>query len=388
MVSQISAATLSDRLDGGTDGVGTADLLVVDTRPAESYEAWHVPGAANVPYDPDEGLDRETVDGVNALADSRQVVAICGKGLTSTPFAFDLEAHGYVEPVVVEGGMEAWSTVYETVEVPTTDAGLELHQVQRRANGCLGYVVGDAATGEAAVVDPTRHTDRFKVVAEEAGLTTTRVLDTHVHADHLSGGPDLADTLDVPYHLGAAARERGVRHEYEPVADGETLAVGDVTVEALHTPGHTTESTSSLVDGSYLLTGDALFVDSVGRTELEFGEAEAARGADRLYESLHETLLPLPDDTVVLPGHAPVGSDGRWDTGAPGEPHVARLGDLEARLDLLSMDRAAFVDHVVEDAPEKPANYETVLAHNLGQDTVQDERRRTELEVGPNNCAA
>jgi len=101
------------------------------------------------------------------------------------------------------------------------------------------------------------------------------VLDTHVHADHISGSPTLADEVGVPYHLGDAARERGVEYEYDPLPDGDVIEVGDVEIEALHTPGHTSEMMNYLVDGELLLTGDTLFVDSVGRTELQFGEDDA-----------------------------------------------------------------------------------------------------------------
>jgi len=160
-----------------------------------------------------------------------------------------------------------------------------VRQVQRRAKGCLGYVVGSKEVGEAVVVDATRQTDQFKVAAQDAGLSIARVLDTHVHADHISGSPTLADEVGVPYHLGDAARERGVEYEYDPLPDGDVIEVGDVEIEALHTPGHTSEMMNYLVDGELLLTGDTLFVDSVGRTELQFGEDDASRGAELLYDS-------------------------------------------------------------------------------------------------------
>jgi len=143
-----------------------------------------------------------------------------------------------------------------------------------------------------------------------------------------------------------------------------------------------------LVDGELLLTGDTLFVDSVGRTELQFGEDDASRGAELLYDSLHETILNLPDDTTILPGHLTVTSDGRYENGSPGEPLEARLGDLRDELDFLGLDREAFVERLTEDTPEKPPNYETVIAINTGKETVEDESEATELELGPNNCAA
>jgi glyoxylase-like metal-dependent hydrolase (beta-lactamase superfamily II) len=313
---------------------------------------------------------------------------MCGKGLTSTPFGFELDQRGYDDVTVVKGGMEDWSKVHEVVPVEARDDDLVVLQFQRRAKGCLGYLVGSKSAGEAVVVDATRQTDMFEVAAAEHGLTITCVLDTHVHADHISGSPALANALGVPYHLGRQAAERDVEYDYEPLADGDTLELGDVEVEALHAPGHTSEMTNYVVGDEFVLTGDTLFVDSVGRTELQFGEADAASGAELLYETLHDTLGNLPDDTTVLPGHLTVTTDGRYENGEPGVPVAATLGDLFDSLDLLQPDEAAFVDRLASDPPEKPPNYETVIDVNRGVERVDGEREATELEMGPNNCAA
>lgn len=382
MVKNITAEQLADEIDADEQ------LTLIDTRPEDSFEAWHVRDAENVPYDPAEGLSEDQLNEVNALVDGQPVVAICGKGLTSTPFAFELDEHGYDDVSVVTGGMEAWSKLYEVVPIETSRDDLIVRQVQCRAKGCLGYIVGSKQAEEAVVVDATRQTDQFKVAAQDAGLPITRVLDTHVHADHISGGSALADEVGVPYHLGDAASERGVEYEYDSLSDGDVIEVGDVEIEALHTPGHTSEMMNYLVDGKLLLTGDTLFVDSVGRTELQFGEDDASRGAELLYDSLHETILDLPDDTTILPGHLTVTSDGRYENGSPGEPLEVRLGDLREDLDFLGLDRDAFVERLTEDASEKPPNYEAVIAINTGRATVDDENEATELELGPNNCAA
>ncbi|WP_336003134.1 MBL fold metallo-hydrolase [Halorientalis halophila] len=382
MVESITVERLADRIDADEQ------FTLVDTRPTDSYDAWHVRGAENVPYDPSEGLDQQQLDDVSKLADGRSIVAICGKGLTSTPFGLELAENGFEDVSVVSGGMEAWSKVYEVVPIPTDDEDLVVRQVQRRAKGCLGYVVGSRSSGTAVVVDATRQTDQFKVAAQDAGLVIDGVLDTHVHADHISGGSKLADAVGVEYYLGDHAEDRGVEYEFTPLSDGEVIEVGDVTVEALHAPGHTSEMLNYRVGDELLVTGDTLFVDSVGRTELQFGEADAAHGAELLYETLHETILELPADLTVLPGHVAVTSDGRYENGSPGQSISARLGDLGEELALLQLDREAFVDRLRDDAPEKPPNYEDVIAINTGTEDVGTEQEATELELGPNNCAA
>jgi glyoxylase-like metal-dependent hydrolase (beta-lactamase superfamily II)/rhodanese-related sulfurtransferase len=382
----------------------------VDTRPAESFESWHVHGAENVPFDPTEGFDDEHREAVEAVADGEPVVVVCGKGLTSTPFGILLEDDGYErrdnghaderasghaderasghadDVTVVRGGMQEWSTIHEVADVGNED--IVIRQLQRRATGCLGYVVVDPGTGEAVVVDPTRQTDEFAVAAEAAGLTVTGVVDTHVHADHLSGGPDLAAELAVPYYLGVDVEDPVVDHEYDSLEDGRTLAVGDVEVRAVHGPGHTDSMVNLVVEEGFLLSADTLHVESVGRTELAFGEDRAEEGAKLLFETLHDRLLELPDDVTVLPGHVSITEDNRYEVGRPGDPIEKRLGDIRRDLALLGYDRQAFVEELTADFPEKPDEYETVVAINAGEASVETEEDAAELETGPNNCSA
>ncbi|WP_416841061.1 MBL fold metallo-hydrolase [Haloferax sp. DFSO52] len=382
LLHQITVSELADELDAG------AEFTVVDTRPPESYEAWHIDGAVNVPYHPTDGLgDDWDWDRVAALASEGPIVAICGKGLTSTSFGFELGARDYDDVTVVKGGMEDWSKLYEVVELDTGDDDLYVAQVQRRAKGCLGYVVGSRSAREAVVVDATRQHHEFELVAADAGMTITGVLDTHVHADHVSGGRALAERLGVPYYLGEHATDRDVQYDFTPLADGETVTVGEIAIEARYAPGHTSDMTNYLVDGQYLLTGDTLFVESVGRTELQFGDADAATGAELLYDTLHDKILSLPPETQILPGHVSVAADGTYGVASPGELVSTTLGTLHDSLDLLELNEEAFVHRIADDTPAKPPNYERVIAINTGHESVEDEQEATELELGPNNCA-
>ncbi|MDS0297744.1 rhodanese-like domain-containing protein [Halogeometricum sp. S1BR25-6] len=388
MYAKISARELADAIDRGEAGT------ILDTRPADSYEAWRVPGAVNVPFGLNETLDDERESEIADLADGGPVTVICGKAATSSTLAAELDAAGYEDVRVVKGGMRDWNDLYERAEVAVGgendgaedgDGDVDVVQFQRRGKGCLSYLVG--SDGEAAVVDPARHVEQYVVAAAERGWEITRVLDTHVHADHISGGRELADRLDVPYHLGARAADR-VEFEFDPVEDGDVVPVGDVDLTALAAPGHTTEMVAYRVGDGAVLTGDSLFLDSVGRTELEFGEEGAERGAEMAYDTLHDVFSELPDDLTVLPGHVTVESDGRYANGSPGEPVAASLGEVTSRLDLLGLDREAFVERMVENVPEKPANYETVIAINAGREEYENDRDAAQLETGANNCAA
>ncbi len=136
-----------------------------------------------------------------------------------------------------------------------------------------------------------------------------------------------------------------------------------------------------------MLTGDTIFIDSVGRTELQFGDGDAATGAELLYDSLHRTLLAEPESVTVLPGHFTVNNDGTTPI-TPGEPVDATVGMLRSGLELLAADRASFVDTLTERLPEKPPNYERIIGINRGEESVEDRIEAIELELGPNRCAA
>lgn len=374
---KISAERLKELLDSDEE------FTLLDTRPEADFEGWHIPAAERCGFKPDADLDVEMFQSKTGLDRDDSIVVICAKGITSEHLAEELVAAGYEDVRNVEGGMRAWSAVYDAVDVETSGEAA-IVQLQRRAKGCLGYLVADPETGAAAAVDVPRHTDAYRDAADERGWHIERVLDTHIHADHISGGRELADELDVPYHLGERVAERDVDFEYDPLSRNDVVSVGGVDLKALFTPGHTSGMASYLVDDSAVLTGDTVFVDSVGRTELQFGDSDAASGAEMLYDSLHGTLLAEPDSVVVLPGHADPASD----VFDPGSEVSTTVRHLRTGLALLDRDRESFVAHITDTVPEKPPNYERVIDINRGQAAPEDDEEAIELELGPNRCAA
>jgi glyoxylase-like metal-dependent hydrolase (beta-lactamase superfamily II)/rhodanese-related sulfurtransferase len=161
--------------------------------------------------------------------------------------------------------------------------------------GCASYLIGDEEAGEAVLVDPAYAVEPFVDEAASIGLRISRVLETHTHADHVSGHGRMAIEHDLPVAIHADA---GAEYEHESLVDGDEIAVGSVTVKTLHTPGHRPEHCCFLA-GNALLTGDSLFVGAVARPDLA---VEAREGAEGLFHSLHR-LLELPDDVRVMPGH-------------------------------------------------------------------------------------
>jgi glyoxylase-like metal-dependent hydrolase (beta-lactamase superfamily II)/rhodanese-related sulfurtransferase len=162
--------------------------------------------------------------------------------------------------------------------------------------GCASYLVGDTDTGVAVIVDPTFQIDEFVAAAAEAGLRIERVLETHTHADHVSGHGRFALEHGVPTAVHALAE---AQFPHEPLADGDVIAVGALEIRVLHTPGHRPEHCAFVLDGQLVLTGDSLFVGDAARPDLAIGARE---GAEDLFHSLRE-LAELGDGVAVYPGH-------------------------------------------------------------------------------------
>ncbi|WP_144926389.1 MBL fold metallo-hydrolase [Halorubrum salsamenti] len=377
-VESVDPESLKDRIDAGED------VTLLDARMQSDYEEWRIDGenvtSINVPYFEflEDDIDDDVLD---RIPDDREVTVLCAKGGASEYVAGTLAERGY-DVDHLEDGMNGWASIYEAVEVDRYDGAGTLLQYQRPSSGCLGYLLYD--DGEAAIIDPLRaFTDRYLDDADDLGVELQYALDTHIHADHISGVRDL-DAEGVEGVIPEAAVDRGVTYadELTTAEDGDTFQVGDATIETVSTPGHTTGMTSYLVDDGLLATGDGLFIESVARPDLEEGDEGAPDAARMLYESLQERVLTLPDDTLVGGAHfsdaAEPAADGTY---------TAPIGELVEEMDALTMDEQAFVDLILSDMPPRPANYEDIIATNLGQNAVDDEEAFT-LELGPNNCAA
>jgi glyoxylase-like metal-dependent hydrolase (beta-lactamase superfamily II) len=213
-------------------------------------------------------------------------------------------------------------------------------------------------------------------LAETRGWRIIRVLDTHVHADHLSRSRALAELVGATLHMPEGAP---VSYPFSDLADGDVLEVGSAKLEAIKSPGHTPESTSYLLDGRALFTGDTLFLSAVGRPDLDATPEVTRQRARELYRSLRR-LLALDPETLVLPGHTgePIAFDG--------EPICAPLSKVRGSVRILKEDEDAFVEQVAGHGTPTPSNFERIV--ELNRTGVSPEGDPTELEAGANRCAA
>lgn len=352
-------------------------VFILDVRTSEAFREWRIQDKGVQSLNIQTSLLKER--GPRAypeLPADREIVTVCAKGVAAQEAASILEQNGY-RARYLEGGMQAWSSLYHPVTV-VRDERLELIQVLRPAKGCLSYVL--ISDGEAIVVDPARHTHVYEEWARVRGAVIRHVMDTHLHADHISGGEALAAATGAKYWI-AESEMRDAKRAFHPLRDGDLFSFGRsrLGVLAIPTPGHTPGSTSFMVNDHFFLSGDTVFVSGLGRPDLG-GKAEEWAGM--LYRTVVEKLHALPDDVVVLPAHY---SDYReiTDDGYVG----ARLGDLRQHNALLrGGDMGEFTASVTAGAGAAPPNYEKVVEINRGQRAVT-EQEATELEIGPNRCA-
>lgn len=369
-MSEIRPETLSRRLQADED-----DLLVLDIRHEEDYDDWHVPNSVNVDvYDELTNDPGAAKDALADLPEGKETVTVCDAGIVAETATTILQEMGY-DATTLGDGMNGWSRVHRHAPVPGAFDGTLL-QVARPGKGCLSHVL--VSDGDAAVFDPSHYLDEYEGILDDYDADLVGVFDTHAHADHVSGGTELADRHDVPYHLHP---KDALAIDATALEDGQTATIGQVDVEVIHTPGHSDGSVSFAIDGAALITGDTLFHGSVGRVELgvEAGieDSDVEQNATTLYESL-QRLLDRPDDVLVLPAHDP---------GSPEPPVIATLGEVRKQNDDLDRDREAFVEKLVSDVPDHPPNFERVKRTNVGRESVPAEDL-ADLELGPNNCAA
>jgi glyoxylase-like metal-dependent hydrolase (beta-lactamase superfamily II)/rhodanese-related sulfurtransferase len=392
---EIDVTKLKEKLDKGED------LFILDVRTPEEHNAWkfsydRYQKTQVIPIDRLVNSQKNVVS--EQIPKDKQIVTVCAHGQRSQMAAQMLSKMGY-KVKNIKGGMAAWNQVYDVARLPqsniitTTTHSQEqvaVWQLRRVSKGCMGYVI--AAENSATVIDSTCDLDNSVLrLAEDNGLKIVNVIDTHMHADHVSGLSTLAKRTGANAYISA-------EEEYEPVIDlgiqvnpiknNQKIPIGnDAYLMAIHTPGHTEGSMSFILNLDNdeeqkhycLFTGDTLFVNAVGRPDLHNKTGEFAT---KLYDTYQSKILEYPDNTVILPAH--------FDTDSIAVKHneliSETIGSIKRNVKLLSIPKNDFVEFMVSSVAPRPANYEKIIQINKGL-TLCNRINIGDLEEGPNSCA-
>ncbi len=374
---EIPAADLARRLEGGER------VQVLDIRVAERVAAGRVTFGAALDFRalPAAQLYQAPhLDGL-ALDRSEPVAVICGHGNSSQQATRFLRERGFAA-YSVSGGMAAWETVYLSRRLAPTPSLEHVVQLDRVGKGALSYVL--VSEGDAVVVDPGRHLDRYDALLQELAATPVAVFDTHLHADYVSGAGAAAARWQVPYFLHAADAhspydDRAGRLRYQPMSPGDAIVFGRAALRVAHVPGHTLGSVTLLSDDGFALTGDFLLVQSLGRPDLG-GQRDA--WARLLWQSLERARREWPGDRLVLPAHYAGERERRADRSVAARFDVIVATNAAAAL----ADEAALLAWVASHTPPPPESYRTIKLANLGLVDLSDAEVE-QLEFGPNQCA-
>lgn len=362
----ISIADFKARLDAGEIE------YLFDLRTPDEFDDWRIEGKVSV-----ETLNIPQLDFVgeedkyyDQLPKDKEIIAICAHGDASKYTAEHLQEQGY-RALSLDGGMDAWAIFYETHQVNAEPA---IYQIYRVAKGCITHVL--ISGQEAIVIDAVRHIEHIEKILKEHGVALKAVLDTHLQADHISGGRELAQKYGAEYWIHPTDAE-GASYTHNHLSDEVTFSFGSCTLATIHSPGHTPGSTSFLLNNRFLFTGDTIMKKSLGRPDLG---GKAGEWSHLLYETLYKRFQILSDDIVVLPTHA--ASLEEMDNKG-----LVELTMAEARKHEMYnvADEKVFAKKIEDSLLENPERYQDIRKVNLGLLEVE-EKKLQELEIGKNLC--
>lgn len=392
---QIKPTELKKKIDSGEN------IFILDVRNPEEHESWKVSydkyrDTAVIPIDA-----LTSPEMIKQIPKDKQVVTFCGHGKRSMSAAKILSEKGY-DARSIEGGLDGWNRVYDIAPITDVDSFIKIWQIRRVSKGCMSYMIASPSDKKAVILDPTCEVDNnaTSAIVNNNDLRITAVIDTHMHADHLSGATRVAQRYGSKVYVSslepyAIKNRRDHDLNVKLIEEGDKIPIGDgIVLEAIHTPGHTNGSmcfklqvndVAKRTDNGYeseknktriyLFTGDTLFVDGIGRPDLHNRAEEFTHD---LYDSYHHKILDLPEETFILPAHYSNAFE-------YSKPILSTIKSSKESMGLLSASEDEFVRYLTTSIPPQPMNYAKILSINKLMtpcDTVEEK----DIEAGPNSC--
>lgn len=376
------------------------DIFILDVRNHEEHKSWKISydkhqDSLVIPID-----ELSSPQSLEQIPKDKEIVAFCARGNRSMSAAKMLSEHGY-RVKSVEGGLVGWNTVYDVTLVTDKDSPIDIWQIRRISKGCISYLVASSHNKNAIAIDATCEVDNIiSNILSENRLKLSKVIDTHMHADHLSGSTRLAKKYGSVIYLSSLEEYNTKNNTHglnlHLISNGDAVKIDEEYIlEAIHTPGHTNGSISLKIqkkidnvveDGNYpikknqnnnlyIFVGDTIFVNGIGRPDLHNKTEEFAR---MLFKTYHQKILNLPKETIVLPAHYS-------DAFEHEKPIYETIKSIHQNIDLLSVPEDEFVKFVTDNIPPRPTNYEKITLANK-QMISCDEIEQKDIESGPNAC--
>lgn len=393
----IKPSELKKKIDDGDD------FFILDVRTKQEHDLW------SISYDKYQDSTLIPVDtlmqseSLKKIPKDKEIIAFCAHGQRSSMAAMALSSLGY-NVKTVEGGMDGWSNLYDIAEVNVEPSlPLIIWQVRRISKGCMSYIITSKKDGSTTIIDPTCNIDGvIDNIIKERDIKVERVIDTHLHADHLSGSSKIAAKYNSELILSSYENytSNEISNELQKVKlvhGNEVFYMSDsFNLQAIHTPGHTQGSISYVLSNNinlndvssnsktrgadysafhYLFPGDTIFVNGVGRPDLH---NKAQEYTSLLFQTYKNYIFELPNNTILLPSHYSESFD-------HGKAVYNTIDFIRNKLSAISGSIDDFYKYVNSNIPPQPMNYERIV--KLNRSLVQcDQVHYRDLEAGPNSC--
>ena len=356
---------------------GKPDFVLLDVRNEKEFANWSVEGPHLCPYIniPYFNFIEDVADSIAMIPKGQKIRVVCSKEGSAKYVAEQLMQNGIEDVGYLKDGIVGWGNALIPRKV-NSDGDYELYQCIRPGKASCSYML--IADGDAFVFDPSRNVEVYTKLAESKGAKVLRSFDTHRQADYISGCQLLKAATGCTITVNKQDFD-GADFDYESVKDGNTYSCGGVEIKAIHTPGHTMGSTSFLIDGKFLLSGDTIFIKSAGRPDLGGKWEEWSRV---LYLTLFVKMRDLDDDLIVLPGHFV-----EWNEANDQFLFAEKLGILKQRVDAYQMNNELqFKAFVQDNMRQQPGIYTEIRRVNGGWLKPSPEEADT-MDLGKNECS-
>jgi glyoxylase-like metal-dependent hydrolase (beta-lactamase superfamily II)/rhodanese-related sulfurtransferase len=385
------------------------DIFILDVRNLEEHESWKIsydkyPDSHLIPID-----NLSLPQSLRQIPQNKEIVTFCARGNRSMNAAKILSKYGY-KVKSIEGGLNGWSNVYDIAIIVHKNSSIKIWQIRRISKGCISYLIACSLNRSAILIDATCEIDSvINDILNENNLKLTKVLDTHVHADHLSGATRLAKKYGSVIYL-SSLEDYNIKNSdhslnFKFISDGDTIQIeNEVYLEAVHTPGHTNGSLSLKLQNKldnisekeenkkneeekenhfikkdknnmYFFVGDTIFINGVGRPDLHDKTKELAH---QLFNTYQKKIMNLPEETIILSSHYN-------DTFEHEKPVYDTIKSIKQKINVLSASEEEFNKFFTENISPRPVNYKEIT--HINKHMIKcDEIEQKDIEAGPNSC--